>query len=129
MSADRLYPPQGRAFVLRAVTAAFSTILLCLSTSARAVDGVWTDLNPNTASRITDVDLMDVDFVSASTGMVVGAGGTILRTTDGATWGPESSGTTEYLQAVVFLDPQTGVAAGTHGALIVQRRHDVAIIQ
>jgi photosystem II stability/assembly factor-like uncharacterized protein len=58
-------------------------------------------------------DLEGVDMVSATEGWAVGAQGTILHTTDGgATWSPQSSGTTEPLNAVRFLDAQHGWAVG-----------------
>jgi photosystem II stability/assembly factor-like uncharacterized protein len=51
--------------------------------------------------------------VNASTGTAVGQGGTILRTVDGgATWTLQSSGTTNFLWAVSFVDASTGTAVG-----------------
>jgi photosystem II stability/assembly factor-like uncharacterized protein len=58
-------------------------------------------------------DLHGASFVDADTGTVVGAYGTIVRTTDGgSTWTIQSSGTTENLWAVSFTDATNGTAIG-----------------
>src|SRR5713226_1443217 len=55
-----------------------------------------------------------------STVVAVGAGGTILRTTNGgATWTPQSSGTTHWLFGVSFVDANTGTAVGAAGTILL----------
>src|SRR5215471_18871486 len=54
----------------------------------------------------------------SSTVVVVGNLGTILRTDDGgATWTPQSSGTTKSLFGVSFVDANTGTAVGGLGTI------------
>jgi hypothetical protein len=51
--------------------------------------------------------------------VAVGEYGSVLRTTDGgATWTPQSSGTSHALEAVTFVDANTGTAVG-HGGTIL----------
>jgi photosystem II stability/assembly factor-like uncharacterized protein len=51
--------------------------------------------------------------------MVVGAGGTILRTTDGGeTWVSQSSGTGNILYGVFFTSTNTGTAVGARGTIL-----------
>jgi photosystem II stability/assembly factor-like uncharacterized protein len=67
----------------------------------------------------------DVHFVDAMIGWVVGredlsgaASPVILNTTDGgASWTPQTSGTTEGLRSVHFVDAQVGWAVGVKGCL------------
>lgn len=55
------------------------------------------------------VVLAGVTFADALTGWVVGAGGTILKTTDaGSHWVQLNSGTSNDLKTVVFFDSQMG---------------------
>src|SRR5215831_19484521 len=69
--------------------------------------------DPSTAN------LNAISFVDANTGTAVGGGGTILHTTDGgATWTPQSSGTTFWLHGVSFLDTNTGWAVGDGGTIL-----------
>ena len=57
----------------------------------------------------------------AAHGWAVGAGGTILATTDGgATWRAQRSGTTETLNDVAFTDAENGWATGD-GVVLVTR--------
>jgi len=54
-----------------------------------------------------------VDFVDASLGLAVGAGGTIIRTTNGgSTWGAIAPVTNYTLSDVKFLNQQTAFAVG-----------------
>ena len=67
----------------------------------------------------TDVLLIDVFFVSPSTGWVVGLYGTILKTTNaGFTWSPQASNTTAPLTSVYFLDTSTGWVVGSDGVVL-----------
>ena len=62
----------------------------------------------------TDVYAITPDIV-----VVVGANGTILKTTDGGeTWIQKESGTTENLQKVQFLTPEVGYVIGNSGILL-----------
>src|SRR6185436_14125879 len=55
-----------------------------------------------------------------TTWVVVGEGGTVLRSTDdGRTFSPVTSPTREDLYAVAFADDQIGLAVGAHGAAIL----------
>jgi photosystem II stability/assembly factor-like uncharacterized protein len=67
----------------------------------------------------TTNDLYCITFWDAQSGLAVGDGGTILRTTDGGRrWTPQASGTTNALWSVTFLDAQTGWAVGTGGTIL-----------
>ena len=60
-----------------------------------------------------------VSFVDANTGTAVGDFGTILRTTDGgATWTPQTSGTTNFLIGVSFVDANTGTVVSNYGTIL-----------
>jgi photosystem II stability/assembly factor-like uncharacterized protein len=57
--------------------------------------------------------------VNATTGTAVVGFGTILRTVDGgATWTLQSSGTTNWLFGVSFVDANTGTAVGDFGTIL-----------
>lgn len=57
--------------------------------------------------------LNDVFFFNANTGTAVGMGGTILHTIDGGlTWICQSSGITNDLNGVFFVDAKNGIVAG-----------------
>jgi hypothetical protein len=74
----------------------------------------WTRVALNTTAT-----LVDVWFINANEGWVVGNGGVIFHTTTGglttASWAEESSGTTNNLLAVYFTDANNGWATGTDG--------------
>jgi hypothetical protein len=62
---------------------------------------------------------MGLSFLDAFTGTVVGAGGTILRTTNGGTnWSPQTSGTTRWLWGVSFTDANRGTVVGDSGIIL-----------
>jgi photosystem II stability/assembly factor-like uncharacterized protein len=108
--------------VISRLFASGSASLFCLLagfTTAIALEGAWTDLNPESPERITSENLLDVDFISASTGLTVGANGTILRTTDrGTTWVAATSGTGETLDGVDFIDAAHATAVGANGTIL-----------
>lgn len=61
-------------------------------------------------------------------GWAVGSGGVILRNTDdGSTWVAQTSGTTEYLSSVDFVDTLTGWAVGGSGTILHTTARTVAI--
>jgi photosystem II stability/assembly factor-like uncharacterized protein len=64
--------------------------------------------------------LVGVSFVSATQGWVVGAGGTILTTTNGGTtWTPQTSNTTIVLRDVHFISNTQGWIVGRQWHYIV----------
>ena len=99
-----------------------SASLFCLLapfSTAISLEGTWTDLNPESPVRITSEHLLDVDFISASTGLAVGANGTILITADrGATWVAATSGTAATLDGVDFIDVSHATAVGANGTIL-----------
>ncbi len=63
--------------------------------------------------------LVAVSFVNANTGWVLGANGTILRSTDGgASWTRQASGTTNHLYAASFVNTTTGWVLGANGTIL-----------
>jgi photosystem II stability/assembly factor-like uncharacterized protein len=96
--------------------------------SAGSSDLVW-DLELTTGgawmaqSSGTTVALHDVFFLDASTGFVVGDGGTLRRTTDGgATWTAIDTHTTESIRDIDFVDATNGWAVGSSGGVL--QTHD-----
>jgi photosystem II stability/assembly factor-like uncharacterized protein len=63
-------------------------------------------------------DLNDIHMFSTTTAIAVGNGGKIIRTTDGGTsWTSLSSGTSNSLYRISFLDQNTGWIVGYDGTL------------
>jgi photosystem II stability/assembly factor-like uncharacterized protein len=61
-----------------------------------------------------------IDFTSPATGIIVGQGGRILKTTDGGnTWVIKNSGINADLFTLHFIDPNNGWAAGDYGKIIM----------
>lgn len=74
----------------------------------------WESLNSNVI-----VTLPGIDFFDGSLGLAVGAGGTIIKTTDGGdTWTPKPSGVGTLLRDVKFVDANTAYACGINGIVI-----------
>ena len=76
---------------------------------------------PGTRQTIvtSTADLSGVAFSDANHGWAVGAGGTIIATTDGgATWNPQTSNVTADLSGVAFSDADHGWAVGAGGTII-----------
>ena len=64
-------------------------------------------------------DLYGVSFMNRNNGIVVGAMGTILKTTNGgSTWILKSSGTSENLYGVYFADKNNGAIVGSRGTIL-----------
>jgi photosystem II stability/assembly factor-like uncharacterized protein len=64
------------------------------------------------------VDLFAIDMLDAERGMIAGAGGTIVRTTNGGgMWGLQFSGTSSDLFGISGLGSGIGVAVGAAGAI------------
>ena len=84
-------------------------------------DGKQWSLIPITGVTAT---LRAVDFaVDTTTGAItdyflVGDGGTILHSSDGASWSPQSSGTTVDLFGVTVSVPSNGYAVGALGTIL-----------
>ncbi len=67
----------------------------------------------------TEVTLLSVYFQNVGVGWAVGAGGAILRTSDGGKrWRPVSSGTTVLLTNVSFADASHGWVVGADGTIL-----------
>src|SRR5690348_14949398 len=94
-------------------------LLMILAASGSAnlalADSAWSWGNPQpTGAALSAASATDVN-----TATVVGAGGVILRTTDGGeTWNAQSSGVTAYLSAVCFTDANTGTVVGGNGTIL-----------
>ncbi|MGH7751111.1 MAG: WD40/YVTN/BNR-like repeat-containing protein, partial [Candidatus Dormibacteria bacterium] len=68
----------------------------------------------------TSKDLTGVEFIDRLHGWAVGAGGTIMATTDGGSkWTAQRSGVTADLNSVSFVDTLHGWAAGDADTLVV----------
>ena len=64
-------------------------------------------------------DLISVSFPTEDDGWACGRYGTILHTSDGgATWRPQSSGTTFTLSGICFVDTKNGWAVGNKGTIL-----------
>ncbi len=60
-----------------------------------------------------------ISMGSPTTGMVIGPGGAIYRTTNaGLTWSPQTSGTTNTLHEVSMVDANNGTAVGVSGTVL-----------
>ncbi|MBC8125350.1 MAG: hypothetical protein H7X70_06415, partial [Candidatus Kapabacteria bacterium] len=88
---------------------------LLLGACAGYAQSGWVLQNP----LPTPHDLTDVQHTSANTFIAVGLAGTIVKTTDGGnTWTQQTSGVTNWLQGVSFLDANIGTAVGGDGTII-----------
>jgi photosystem II stability/assembly factor-like uncharacterized protein len=82
--------------------------------SSFSVFGQWNPVSAGTTNNLNGAYLF-----GSGTGFIVGAAGTILKTTDlGATWEPLASGTTTTLNGVYLFDPGEGVAVGEQGLIL-----------
>jgi photosystem II stability/assembly factor-like uncharacterized protein len=63
--------------------------------------------------------LFGAAFASESLGLIVGGGGTILRSVDGGrVWSPQISGSRALLEDVAFADSMVAVAVGSFGTIL-----------
>src|SRR6266481_5190053 len=93
---------------------AFYGTLLFVFCSSLSVFGQWNPVSSGTTNNLNGAYLL-----GSGTGFIVGAAGTILKTTDlGATWAPLASGTTTTLHGVYLFDPGEGVAVGEQGLIL-----------
>ncbi len=75
----------------------------------------WTQLPTVPSSQ----SLLSIHFLDDYTGYVVGAGGTILKTTDGgATWASQTSNSGEALYSTFFNDALKGWAVGDNNTIL-----------
>src|SRR5215831_8766967 len=90
-------------------------ILLAIPQSGGSTDS---NLFITTQASSTKSTLMSIQFRTFQNGWVVGAGGTILKTTDGGKkWRRVTSGTCALLTAVFFADSSKGWVTGAGGFL------------
>ncbi len=90
----------------------FLLALLFLASQMLAQGWVW---QPSGTTK----NLRGVFFTDAYHGIVVGDGGTILRTTNGGLfWGIQYSGVTQNIQSVAFGDSSNGIAVGDSGVIL-----------
>ncbi|MDO8463258.1 MAG: YCF48-related protein [bacterium] len=104
----------------------FSDVAFTSSTSGYAVGGknhfmstidggvTWTHVVLSGAS----VDIDGISFADANTGWIVGASGTIYKTTDGLAWTAQTSGTAQNILDVYAVSATTVYAVGVSGTII-----------
>jgi photosystem II stability/assembly factor-like uncharacterized protein len=74
----------------------------------------------NQPTGIGTVSLASVNFVSATTGVAVGTGGTIIKTTNGGTtWVTKTSLTANALTSVRFISATNVIAVGQFGIILM----------
>ena len=88
--------------------------LLCLIPAGTLAQTGWLQQASGTAA-----DLYGLEFLDTEHGWASGAGGTILRTTDGgATWSPQASGSGDILLDIDFAELSWGLCVGTGGSIL-----------
>ena len=89
-------------------------ILIAFVTNTNSQPYGWFTLNSGTANNLNGVYFSDLN-----TGLVVGQGGTVLRTTNGGTnFTFQSTGTLNHLFGVYFINNITGYIAGDVGLIL-----------
>ncbi|GEM_PF-4381906 len=84
--------------------------------------GAWEFLRGPDPRRGSSLTFDGLALVDRSTAWVVGASGTILKTTDGGeSWSAQPSGSTKGLDDVQFLDTSVGQAVGESGTILFTR--------
>ncbi len=95
--------------MLHSITKLVSTLALFLIFVSNSFSQGWT---VQTVS-VGGADLKALFFLNSLTGYCVGQSGTIIKTTNGGTnWVNQTSGTSETLNDVYFLDVSTGYVVG-----------------
>jgi len=88
-------------------------VIPSMSVSLAQSGWFWQNPLPQ-GNSLNAVAVLDSDTVT-----VVGAAGTILRTTDGgATWTPQTSGTTNSLRGLSFVNANTGTVVSNYGTIL-----------
>lgn len=83
-------------------------ILLLFFGTINLSNAQWTQLNPGIM-----ISFKGVSFINSDTGIVVGANGNIIKTTDGGeTWIQKVSTTTQELRKIQFLNDNVGYVVG-----------------
>lgn len=104
----QLFQKQWR---MLSVTGLVLAATLGISSAASAAG--WIEL-----ASPTEKDLNGVDCGASTSCVAVGAGGTVLYTTDKITWTAGTSGTTNDLEDVDMVSSSTGFAVGFGGTII-----------
>ncbi len=87
------------------------TVTVLMNFAAGSNSQGWEVLTSNVS-----VNLHGVNFIDYNTGYVCGAGGTIIKTTNGGlNWFSLSSGITSLIYDIYFINPQTGYFCGIAG--------------
>ena len=95
-------------------TLKISLLVFILSVTISAQEG-WFWQNPYPTGN----NLQSLHFIDNQTGWIVGAYGTIFKTTDGGeSWALQSSSTTNFLNSIYFTNDQTGWVVGESGTLL-----------
>ena len=89
------------------------TLLLTAMLISFSVFSQWTPLTSGTTQS-----LLGASFINDNTGWVVGAAGTIIKTTDGTTFTAQSSTTVNDLYSTLFINADTGYAVGNNGTIL-----------
>ncbi len=90
-------------------------VMLVLALIAPKINAQWSWQNPTPTGN----GLTDIHVFNSSTAIVVGAVGTVLKTTNGGTsWTSQTSGITSDLNSVHFVDAYTGWAVGRYGRIL-----------
>ncbi len=87
-------------------------VVACLFFAASS-EAQWNEVNPFPSTT------WDIEFSSSTAGWIVGNSGIIMKTTTGGkTWTKRSSGTSEALRAIFFVDPMNGTVVGSNGTIL-----------
>lgn len=90
------------------------SLILMFAAASFAQEG-WRWQNPLPQGN----DLEGIHSFNKTTAIAVGSNGTIIKTSDGGcSWDFKNSGTKEWLNAVCFVDDQTGWIAGKKGIIL-----------
>ena len=80
----------------------------------------WAPLNPPTNSQMGAVS-----FANANTGLIGGTGGELYKTTDGGTtWTTQTSGITENIFSIEYVNPTTAYACASSGTGVIIKTTD-----
>lgn len=69
-------------------------------------------------SLTSPINLYGVQMLNGTLGYAVGANGTVLKTSGGTSWATQTSGVTQTLRALHFLDTQRGWVVGDGGTIL-----------
>ncbi len=110
--------PAGTSFNLNDVDIVSPTFAVAVGQAGR-FSYTTGDLQNWTAKIVTTGTFHSVAFRDEQTGMMVGDGGKIMKTTDGgATWTQQPSTTSESLRRVQFVTDSLALVAGLNGTIL-----------